>query len=281
MKKSFGVRLMRGNELDLLYQQAQNENWDPGVFDFNAYFSSCPEGFFVGVIDDIPICFVSIVQYEKHFAFFGNYIVIPEYRHQGFGYELVKKVSSRLENRISALDAVVDQISTYEKSGFISDGYNIRYQGIAKNYAKNNKLIVDLKNINFNEICEYDRKHFLADRSAFLKEWIYHTSSYGFACINDEKIMGYCVLRKTTSGYRIAPLFADSIEIAKDLMSFSLSCIVGKIFTINMPFKNANLENFISTFSLQPIFKTMRMYRNGKLELPLNNIYSISSFELG
>ena len=281
MANLLNVRPMVYNEIDLLYNQALKENWDPGIYDLHSFYKSSPDSFYVGTLNEKPICFVSIVQYEEHFAFFGNYIVIPEYRHKGFGLELVKNVASRLENRISSLDAVVEQIKTYEKSGFVCDGFNIRYLGTAKKSDTKNTYLENLKNVDFKKICAYDYKHFLAHRTSFLSEWINHPQSFGLAYFKDNKILGYSVLRETSNGYRIAPLFADSVEIAKELMQASLNKIIGKNFTINMPTKNQNLKDIISTFQLEPVFKTMRMYRNGELALPCHNIYSITSFELG
>lgn len=273
---------MNLEELDILYQWSKEENWDPSMKDLDSYFKSDPDGFFIGTLNEKPICVVSIVHYDNHFAFVGNYIVAKEYRHKGFGIELTNKAMlPRMQNRIAALDAVLDQIETYKKIGFLTDSFHTRHEGIARKVDINNEHLVNLKNVTFDKIYEYDFKHFLATRAQFLNEWLNSSNAESIGYLKNNLLEGYAVMRKIESGYRIAPLFANNIEIARKILQYLINKIDGNPFTINIPDANKETQKIIHDFKLKPLFQTMRMYRNGKLELPYHNIYSTTSFELG
>jgi len=282
MRNNFNTRKMNLEELDILYRLSKEENWDSSINELNSFFKSDPDGFFIGTLNEKPICIVSVVHYDKHFAFVGNYIVAQEFRKKGFGMQLTNSVMpSRIQNRIAALNAVLEKVETYKKFGFIPDSYQARYEGKATKININDKQLVNLNSVSPDKINEYDFKHFLAKRTHFLNEWLNSSHAEKVGYFKNNQLLGYAVMRKIESGYRIAPLFADNFEIARNLLQYLLNKIEGNTFTLNIPEANKESKKLIYNFQLKQLFHTMRMYRNGRLELPYNNIYSTTSFELG
>jgi len=88
----------------------------------------------------------------------------------------------------------LEQVNTYRKSGFKTAHYNLRYQGIIPGEISQD--IQDLKTINFEKLCSYDRLCFSAERPNFLKAWINQSNGKSYGIINDGNLVGYRVIRK-------------------------------------------------------------------------------------
>ncbi len=59
-----------------------------------------------------------------------------------------------------------------------------------------------------------------------MKVWLQLPESKGFGYVDEnKKLLGYGILKKTSDGYNIAPLFADNYDIAQDLFEALLTSI--------------------------------------------------------
>lgn len=124
---------------------AASEGWNPGLQDANCFYLADPDGFWIGLINKEPISVLSAVKYGNNFAFLGFYIVKPEYRGQGYGFQLWNTALKSLKNRNIGLDGVVAQQENYQKSGFKLAHRNIRYQGKSEIEVPYNSKIIELK----------------------------------------------------------------------------------------------------------------------------------------
>ncbi|HPZ33449.1 MAG TPA: GNAT family N-acetyltransferase, partial [Methanoculleus sp.] len=84
----FLVRRMGREEVEIAVDWAEQEGWNPGIHDAEAFHAADPEGFFIAELDGEPIGSISVVNYSEAFAFAGLYIVKPEYRNRGYGSRL-------------------------------------------------------------------------------------------------------------------------------------------------------------------------------------------------
>ena len=105
----FVVRQMNRFECDVAVEWAAGEGWNPGWHDAEAFFATDPNGFFVGLLDGQPISSISAVAYGADFGFIGFYIVRPEYRGQGYGWQTWQAAMAYLGNRNVGLDGVLAQ----------------------------------------------------------------------------------------------------------------------------------------------------------------------------
>jgi GNAT superfamily N-acetyltransferase len=112
---SFIIRNASRAELDLLMDWANLEGWNTGKYDAEAFFTTDPNGYFIGLLDEIPIGSVSGVRLSDNYGFIGFYIMKPEYRGKGYGIQLFKKAIEYLGDRNVALDAVPEQQENYAK----------------------------------------------------------------------------------------------------------------------------------------------------------------------
>jgi GNAT superfamily N-acetyltransferase len=280
----FLIRQMNAAELPLVLDWAKAEGWNPGLSDAKCFFGSDPKGFFLGCLGDTPIAAASCVRYDQHEAFAGLYIVKKPYRGQGYGLKLTQYLMERFTDMNIGLDGVLENVSLYERVGFKYYFQNHRYSGIARPFETSdnpNQPLVSLKQISFNQICQYDRHCFPAQRAEFLTCWIHQPNAISLGYLLDKKLMGYIVARPCHEGYKIGPLFADTQKIADYLLQAVQTAIIGETFYWDIPESNPAAIAMAKRYHLEPVFSTARMYNKRLPAVDYQKIFGITSFELG
>lgn len=280
--EKFKIRVMRREEIDIAIDWAANEGWNPGLHDADCFYTADQTGFLIGLLGDEPIAIISVVKYGTTFAFLGFYIVKPEYRGKGYGIKIWNAGMNSLVGRTVGLDGVVAQQDNYKKSGFKLAYRNIRYEGISRKTSLLSPEIIPLTSIPFEELYEYDKPFFPDNRRNFLKCWVNQPESCAFVIKQKDELKGYGVIRLCRNGYKIGPLFADNTDLAEKLFSALTSSVPhgSKIF-IDTPEVNNNAVDLAKRNGMSLSFETARMYRGEFPNLPIEKIFSVTSFELG
>ena len=281
MTDRYHIRTLQPGEIDTAVDWAAAEGWNPGVYDAKCFQAADPHGFLGGFIGDELIATISAVKYGQTFGFIGFYIVKAEYRGHGYGLKLWNAALASLGNRLVGLDGVFAQQENYRKSGFALAYSNVRYQGVSQACSKPDNAIIHLSKIAFAELAEYDRQHFSERRTEFLKCWINQPGTVALAITDNSQLSGYGVIRPCREGYKIGPLFADNAILAERLFMQLQSVAAGKPVFLDVPSVNASGIAMAQAHNMTPVFQTARMYKNGMLQLPVANIFGVTSFELG
>lgn len=278
----FKIRVMRRQEIDLAIDWAAKEGWDPGLHDADCFYTADQMGFLIGLLEDEPIAIISVVKYGTTFAFLGFYIVKPEYRGKGYGIQIWNAGMDSLAGRTVGLDGVVAQQENYKKSGFKLAYRNIRFEGVSRKASQLSPNIIPLSSIPFKELYEYDKLFFPDDRKDFLKCWINQPESSSLAIKQNGELNGYGVIRTCRNGYKIGPLFADNAELAEKLFTaLTASVPEGSQIFIDTPEVNREAVDMAKRYDMNISFETARMYRGEFPNLPVDKIFSVTSFELG
>lgn len=282
MSKRFSISRMSARELDFAIELAAREGWNPGLYDAQCFYAADANGFLLGKVNDEPIACLSAVKYTDAFGFLGLYIVKPEFRGQGYGKQLWDAALAYLGDGAIGLDGVVEQQANYRKSGFTLAYRNIRYQAIGAGNPRAHSSTVELAALPFAEVKRYDRRFFPSERDAFLRCWIEQPQSVALGVLQDNRLSGYGVMRACRSGYKIGPLCADAPSLADDLFSALLAHAPkdAPVF-LDIPEPNAAALALVDRRNMQKVFETARMYYGATPELPLQQIYGVTSFELG
>jgi GNAT superfamily N-acetyltransferase len=280
--KSYEIRQMTREEMDIAIDWAAKEGWNPGLNDDDCYFSSDPNGFFIGLLGDEPIATISAVKYGDSFGFLGFYMVKPEYRGKGYGIQIWNAGLEYLEGLNLGLDGVVEQQENYKKSGFRLANRNIRFEGIGGGKPPDNAEIVELATLPFEAIETYDRPFFPANRAQFTRQWISQPACHALGIMQNDKLSGYGVMRKCLNGYKIGPLFADTPDLAESLFLALKSKITSSdpVF-LDVPEVNQAAVALAEQYSMKVAFETARMYTRDLPDLPFNRLFGITSFEIG
>jgi GNAT superfamily N-acetyltransferase len=273
------VRKMSLQEMSFAINAARLEGWNPGLFDADCFYHADPNGFLMAEIEGNTVGCISAVAYNDNYGFIGFFLVDPEYRGQWHGIRLGKVALEYLGDRNVGLDGVLEKQVAYQNFGFNYAYKNIRFEGKAK--SKKSLAALPIANVDFNKLLEYDRKIFLFPRTAFLRRWIAQVDSFGYYLENKDHLVGYGILRKCVTGYRIGPLFADDEIIAREIVDALLSNIPGEFYYLDIPEPNTASLKIVQQYNMQKVFETARMYTKEIPNAPLHKVFGITSFELG
>jgi GNAT superfamily N-acetyltransferase len=276
------IRAMTRSELDFAIRLASQAGWNPGLHDADCFYQTDPNGFLIGLLNDQPIGCISAVSYPGNFGFLGFYIVVPEYRGQGYGIQLWNAAINYLRGHNIGLDGVLEQQSNYQRSGFQLAHRNIRYAAMVEVEQADTKNIVDLRQVAFADLCAYDRPLFPADRARFLKAWIQMPQAKAIAMLEDQAIVGYGVIRQCHQGYKIGPLFANSSQIAEALLlNLARHPELGSLLYLDLPEINKAAIALADRYQMKPVFETARMYTQAQPTVAGDRIFGVTTFELG
>lgn len=280
------IRPMHREELDLALNWAAAEGWNPGLDDAAPFYEPDPQGFLIGLLGDQPVAVISAVTYGTSFGFMGFYIVRPDCRGRGYGWQIWQAAIARLAGRNIGLDGVLDQQDNYRKSGFVLAHRNIRYQWCGSPLSLPPSLpgeasLIRLDATALSILKRYDRAFFADDRTNFLRSWIAQPHCTAMAVQQGEGLLGYGVIRSCRDGTKIGPLFADTPEIAASLFSALCSSSGKQPVFLDVPECNAAAVAMAESYGMQRVFETARMYTQGAPEISLARTYGITSFELG
>ena len=275
----FLVRTMTPSEVELSLEWAASEGWNPGKHDGRCFRAADPHGLFIGMLRGEPIGCISAVAYDERFGFIGLYLVKPQFRGMGFGMRIWQHGMAYLGNRNVGLDGVVAQQANYRKSGFQLAYRNIRFQGVVEGMVS--ARVSRVSGLPFEQWVDYDQRFFPTRRPRFLREWLSQADSVALAVVQDARITGYGVLRACLAGYKIGPLFADNDQIAEELLGALAANVPGQLLTLDIPESNPAAVALAERRGMTSVFETARMYTKEPPALPIEQVFGVTSFELG
>jgi len=272
------IRKMTRKDINLAVDWAALEGWNPGLHDADSFYSTDPDGFFLAEVEGEPAGCISAVAYDETFGFMGFYIVRPELRDHGIGMALWDAAIEYMGGRVIGGDGVVAMLDKYTQCGFRIAHNNARYEGVGRTSAVR---LNDLTDVPLADLAAYDRQFFPAPRPAFLYNWITRPGTCSRAVMAGGQLAGYGVIRPCRSGFKIAPIFADSPEIAEELYTSLASFAADEPVFLDIPVCNQAARELVERHNMKMVFETARIYRGTPPALPLDRIYGITSFELG
>jgi hypothetical protein len=283
------IRNMQREELDTLVEWAALEGWNPGLSDAEIFWATDPKGFIAAELDGQLVGGGSIASYDGVYGFMGFFIIHSKHRGKGLGNRLwharLEMLIKRLKSpAVIGMDGVFDMQSYYAKGGFSFSTRDLRFEGIGKPAAQpaaQSGGIVKLASIQFSKVAAYDRSHFPALRPAFLRHWLEQPGAHALGSLSGGKLTGFGVLRPCRTGYKIGPLFADNPEIANDLFLALSARVSGEPIFLDVPENNPAAVAMAKRFNMTEVFGCAKMYFGPEPKLPNNEIFGVTTFELG
>ncbi len=276
---------MRREELNALVDWAALEGWNPGLSDADIFWATDPDGFIAAELDGQLVGGGSIVSYDGIYGFMGFFIVHPDHRGRGLGNKLwharLQKLIKRLqEPAVIGMDGVFDMQAYYAKGGFEFSTRDLRYEGIGQP-GPDRAGIVELNTIPFAKIETYDRAHFPAPRREFLRRWLEQPGVHAVGSLSEADLTGFGVLRPCQQGYKIGPLFADSPAIAEDLFLALSARVPSESIFLDVPENNQAAVAMAQRHDMKEVFGCAKMYFGPRPNLPEQEIFGVTTFELG
>ena len=279
------IQKITKEDLHTLVEWASIEGWNPGKYDLDVFWNTDPDGFYGCKVNDELIAGGAIISYEGAFGFMGLFIVHNQYRSKGIGNKLWHRRKNMLISRLKknasiGMDGILAMQSYYQKGGFEISFRDERYEIIGKEYTYSENVST-IESIDLKQIVEFDKLHFGYQRNIFLQLWLTMPESKAIKYTLKNTVVGYAVIRKAEKGYRIGPLFAHDETIAEELLKSCLNFAGEVPVFIDIPTVNISAMNLVSKYNGKYIFECARMYHGPSPTYPINNIYGITSFELG
>lgn len=275
---------------DVFHEWAKREFWNPGKHEWKPCFAADQQGYSVLTLDGEPAACLAGVKYSDRLAFLGLYIVRPDLRKSGFGYgKLLWDITMGRLDDVStlALNGVEEQVETYKKSGFAPEHKITRWQGrVALDKLppiRTGTRLVEASECDLDVLSGYDSGIFSESRRVFLQNWIQMPESKTLVSMDaDGGIAGYGVVSRTVEGYKIAPLFAKEEETAKAIYA-ALCRFVGedKLVQIDTIEPTDSSARLAQDFGLERVFDVVRMYKGEPPEVGKEEIFGLTSLEIG
>lgn len=290
MVKELEIRNMTRSEVDELVAWAAREGWNPGLHDAQLFWATDPEAFIAADLEGEMIGGGAITAYNSEFGFMGFFIVRPEYRGQGFGNTLWHARRRRLLDRLHpgasiGLDGVFQMQDYYAKGGFVFSHRNMRFRAeIADRPSTSrgdDKNIVLLTAVPFEQLLDYDRLCFPAMRPNFLRGWIAQPDALALGYLRDGTLSGYGVVRRCREGCKIGPLFADDTLVAEALYTHLAEFAVGGPLFLDAPENNPAAMALVARHQMVEVFGCARMYLGAFPAVAHERIFGVTTFELG
>lgn len=280
------IRRMTRDELDTLIEWAAREGWNPGLDDAEAFWNADPDGFVAAELNGEMIGGGSIVAYGKRYGFMGFFIMRPDRRGRGLGNRLWNERKRRLLKRLYpgaaiAMDGVFKMQEYYARGGFRFVCRDLRFEGRGMESRHSSQEVVEAMSLRFERIDAYDRQHFPAPRSGFLRSWIQRPGGYALAVLEDGAIRGYGVMRPCRTGHKIGPLFAANADVAEQLLIALGSRVPGEPIFLDVPEINRGALALVARHNMKEVFGCARMVLGPIPKLPDAEIFGVTTFELG
>ncbi len=99
--------------------------------------------------------------------------------------------------------------------------------------------------------------------------------------VREGRVVGYGVIRKRHTGFRIGPLNADDEQIAEQLLLALVAFGSDAPVFLDVPDANPKASALAQRYGMKPVFETARMYTKEIPNLPINRVFGVTSLELG
>lgn len=280
------IRPMSRKEFDTAINWAAAEGWNPGRFDGDVFWQTDPTGFFTMELDGEMIGSCSAVSYDGNYGFMGFFIVKNEYRGKGLGGKLWLAMRDTLKGRLKAdttigIDGVFNMQESYARTGFNFSHRNLHMEGIAEQLEFDATKISFAYSEIFAQLVAADARWFGCERSNFLEGWLAMPEMRTAVYREGDAIVGYGCRRTCREGYKIGPLFASDLKVADQLFSALTSEIAGQTVSIDVPEYNLQAMKLAESHDLKQNFGCARMYIGPRPSIPDEEIFGITTYELG
>lgn len=285
------LRAMERSDLDVLVEWAAGEGWNPGRDDADVFWATDPDAFVAVDVDGELAGGGAVVSYGGAYGFMGLFIVRPDLRGRGLGRTLWYLRRDLLQSRLVdgaavEMDGVFAMQPFYAQGGFVFQHRDLRFEGRAGSVPVDGSVadgreVVDLATVPFPIIEAYDRRHFAAPRPDFLRDWLARPGGQAVGVVESGACRGFAVMRPCRVGHKIGPLFADDVAVAESLFVDLTARVPGEPVFLDVPERNEPGLDLVRRHGMTEVFGCARMTLGRAPDLPWDEIFGVTTFELG
>ncbi|XP_055344284.1 uncharacterized protein LOC129592302 [Paramacrobiotus metropolitanus] len=273
---------------------AIRDNWPAGYDSIKFSTLIDPEANFVGLLNKEIVSMVSAVNYGDQLSFIGTFLTADGHKGKGYGTQLFRECLQHAGDRVTGLYSNQRMTEWYKRHGFVQTGTCSIFR---KPYTGKVDLpadfpvacIIPAKDLDFADLCRFDRSYFPADRPEFLRAWLSHPKVIlAPAFVKDGVIHGYGVLRQCIGDTicKFGPLFADSFVVAEQLALAMLNAVPEgtEIVQFDCLDDNPQTDRLAEKVGFSPtgeLHGGRVLWKNGRPEFDVSGVYAYTSGAFG
>jgi GNAT superfamily N-acetyltransferase len=257
--------------------------WNQTAHDWEAFLRLEPGGARVATEGGRVIGTVATLRYERRFAWVAMVLVDPAARGRGVGTGLLHEGLRILADmRSTRLDATPAGRMLYLKLGFQDEYALSRMEAViedAERAARDDggPPVRALTDADLPAVRAFDHDVFGADRGRLL-EWFFEGApSLAFISRTDQRVRGYALGRHGFNFEHVGPVVAESLEVARSLVSASLAGLRGRHAILDAPHHSRPWLDWLAArgFKEQRPFTRMYLGENAYPGLPEKQFASL------
>jgi len=275
------------SEQETLLEWAAAEGWNPGIRDAEAFWNLDPHGFLGFEVDGELAGGGAIIRHSSRFGFMGLFIVGPDCRGRKLGAQLWTARRDRLLSRLDpgatiGLDGVDAMVPFYERGGFKPFTRHRRFELADSSIAEiDESNVVQLSTVDFELVNQFDYDCFPRGRRKFLENWLSQPGTMSLGIMGDGGLGGFGVMRPCQTGWKVGPLFADTLFDADQILKSLRSRADGQPVYIDAPDNNSDALELCRSHGMTEVFGCVRMYLGPIPNLEHHLIYGVTTLEVG
>lgn len=245
MEAKIDLRTLRTEDLSAADKLRQAAGWNQTLTDWQRLLELDPEGCFAAVDGSEIVGTATTTSFGTELAWIGMVLVDPARRNQGVGRQLLSRCLDYLKGkgiRCIKLDATPAGQILYEKLGFQVEWPLARWmrpESSAPSLPASEEVMPVREN-DWDEICELDRRFFGTDRSELLR-LLERDSRAAFVFREDGNLTSFGFLREGINADYIGPFIVLKPEAGKAIMQALLCAAHRQIYwDISSPCGEAN-----------------------------------------
>ena len=245
--------------------------WNQTAADWRRFLENSPSGCFVMEHDGNVVGTATTINYERRLAWIGMVLVDPEYRKQGIGTALLEKTIEYLDEtniRTMKLDATPQGKPIYTKLGFVEE-HEIERWVLKRTPGANPKpqssTRAPLNNMQREQILQFDKELFGADRSFLLRALCEEAPQFATAVWEDELLQGYAFGRKGLFADHLGPWIARTRAAAEEILCGFLANSCRETLIVDCLKSNSMAVELLRSRGFAPSRPLTRMVRGPNL----------------
>jgi len=244
------IQALKEHELSQLFDYAQLEGWDVEEAHTLALFKTHPNDFFICYKDNMLIGFIVALKESDTFGFISSFLVLKEFRGQGYGKQIFEFALEHLKGCQIALDSVIGKEKFYETYGLKSyfDVYHYRFKVGS----------VTLPKIPFEITSQIDTE--LIQKNNYLNVLLQDKTVIYKAIHTNSKLSSYAFSFNYKDGYKITIDSQDINEALALFFDFGGNYEDGSYVYIQVTKLSPILEVIVELLKMEEDSKSVRMY---------------------
>lgn len=232
------IKPFTNDDIPFAVEQARREGWATGRSYFELHLQHDPGGAFLAWEGTRRVGMITATKFTAS-GWLGNLIVDPEFRSRGIGRKLMTTAFDYLRDTGTGtirLDADPPGIPLYRSMGFVGEYESSRFSWKGRAGTQSDSVRPFTRK-DLPAAAELDSRCF-GDNRRHMLELMLDQVRDAFVTTSGDRMSGFLYLIQSSSGLRVGPCCAESIDDARNLITTVLAGSNGATVGLGIPEPN-------------------------------------------